>query len=248
MRAGVGFVYPPSCPLCGIGTEYVDDHGPPVVFCHECVDRLAPIQPHSCQRCHAPVGPFLETSQGCGYCRGERYSFERVFALGVYDKQLRAACLQAKTSGGSALSAGLAGLLCLRESAALEAAEFDIVVPVPYFWTQRFRQQHHPSFTMSETISRCLKVRLGRHILSKIRKTPAQTTLTGSQRRTNLRNAFRVHGKSSLTGRNLLLVDDVLTTGTTANEASKVLKQAGAGRIIVAVAARGIGQLPRKSG
>jgi predicted amidophosphoribosyltransferase len=81
------------------------------------------------------------------------------------------------------------------------------------------------------------------HLLAKTRRTPAQADLTPTQRRANLRNAFACLGVQ-LRGANILLVDDVLTTGTTAHRASIELRRVGAGRILVAVAARGIGRRP----
>jgi predicted amidophosphoribosyltransferase len=88
-----------------------------------------------------------------------------------------------------------------------------------------------------------LSARLGLPVLSsalrRIRHTPRQSGLPPTERRVNLRNAFR--GTAAARGRSLLLVDDVLTTGTTADEAARALRQAGAVKVIVAALARAQG-------
>ncbi|MCH7988719.1 MAG: ComF family protein, partial [Planctomycetes bacterium] len=117
-----------------------------------------------------------------------------------------------------------------------------LVVPIPQYWTRRFQRSHNPAETQGRVLAHRLQVEFHTHILTKVRMTPVQSSLTASQRRTNLRGAFRVRRASELKGRSVLLVDDVFTTGTTANEASKVLRTAGAERVVVAVSARGLGR------
>jgi ComF family protein len=188
------------------------------------------------------VGPNLETSAGCVHCRSDRFAFERVIRLGVYYNRMRSACLQAKSRQGRPLTAAMADVLWEREKSSFLADAFDIVVPVPHHWTARLTSAHVMAETLAGVLSRRLQVPLGSHILAKVRRTPTQTSLTASRRRTNLRRAFRVQSHPDVEGRSVLLVDDVLTTGTTANKVSRVLKRAGAGRVVVAVVARGLGQ------
>jgi ComF family protein len=242
LRAAVDFVYPPVCPFCGREHGDAEPAGPGSALCGPCRARLAPIIEHACRRCAAPVGPHLDTSDGCIHCRDDRFAFETVVRLGVYDGPLRAACLRMKQPDGQVLAAAVAGLLWEREREALQRAEVDLVVPVPHHWTQRLSREHNPAATLARTLGRRLHAAVEPHILGKSRRTPAQASLPPSERRRNLRDAFRVGGASALSGRTVLLVDDVLTTGTTAHEISKVLLRAGAARVVVAVLARGLGQ------
>jgi predicted amidophosphoribosyltransferase len=87
-----------------------------------------------------------------------------------------------------------------------------------------------------------LQVPLVSHILGKRRWTRPQARLTPHERRQNLRNVFQAVPSQGLAGAVVLLADDVMTTGTTAHESAKVLVQAGAARVIVAVVARGLGR------
>ena len=242
-RSAWRFVYPDCCPRCGAEHTTEDrcfSDGPS--FCTTCRADVAPVIGPPCARCGAPVGPHLDTSQGCAHCHRDQFQFETVIRLGVYDGGLRGICLQAKAARGQSLAAAAGELLWEREHSALDGKGIDVVVPVPRHWTDRIRHTPHPNEALAHVLSRRLQVEEGGSILVKTRRTPAQLSLPPSRRRVNVRGAFRVRKSSDVAGRNVLLVDDVLTTGATANEASKALKRAGAQRVVVAVLARGLGQ------
>jgi predicted amidophosphoribosyltransferase len=99
---------------------------------------------------------------------------------------------------------------------------------------------------MAAVLSRRLRVDLATHILAKVRRTEKQFMLPPSRRRTNLKGAFHVPRRfhSDVEGRRILLVDDVLTTGATADEAARALLAAGASAVAVTVIARGLGKKP----
>lgn len=113
----------------------------------------------------------------------------------------------------------------------------DLVIPIPQHWSKRLVVAHNQAETLADVLARRLRVPSDRHILGKARRTPDQSSLSASRRRTNLRDSFRVRESGRLGGVHVLLVDDVLTTGTTAHRATQALKKAGAGRVTVAVLA-----------
>jgi len=243
VRAAGAFVYPPSCPCCG-ADETTRNADP--ALCATCSGAMLNAEGPSCQKCGAPVGPFLDTKNGCVHCRDDSFAFETVHRVGRYEGLLRELCLRAKGSQGETLAAAGAGLLWEQSRTALEQTDVDATLAVPQHWTRQFRRVHNPSQTSAHVLARRLKVEFLGPILRKVRRTAAQASLSHAERRKNLRGAFRVGRTARLSGRTVLLVDDVLTTGTTANEVSKVLRQAGAKRVIVAVLARGLGR-PRTS-
>jgi len=116
------------------------------------------------------------------------------------------------------------------------------VVPVPLHARKRAQR----GFNQSELIARAALKQLNRperfqlslHSLVRVRETESQIGLTRHQRRENLRGAFKVSDPDQVSGRNVLLVDDVFTTGTTAAECARVLRRAGAERVYVATVAR----------
>jgi predicted amidophosphoribosyltransferase len=237
------FIYQDGCPRCGFEHpeakhSFVD--GP--ALCESCAAEVAPTIGPPCDRCGAPVGPYVDSSNGCTYCRGERFHFEKVIRLGVYDGGLREVCLQGKTASGQAIVSAATMLLWSRELSAFSNLKADVVLPVPRHWTDRFARSSHSTGTIARLISRRLQLGEPAPILKKIRRTLVQSSLPAGRRRTNVKGAFRVPRGIELAGAHVLLVDDVLTTGATADEASKILKQAGATRVTVAVLARGLGR------
>lgn len=245
--AGLDFLYPPACALCDASLHRVSESNSPADrLCPECVAGIAPGIPDRCVRCSAPVGPFLDTREGCIHCRTDAFAFERVLSIGLYDATLRQACLAAK-QGDAGLSNAMAELLWSVASEELGSAGIDVIVPVPHHWTERMARRHLPPESMARGLARLLRAPVETHLLVKTRRTPAQTDLTPTERRANLRNAFACPGVD-MRGATVLLVDDVLTTGTTAHRCSLELRRAGAGRIVVAVAARGIGRPSVRAG
>ena len=240
-RSLVDFVYQLRCPLCsnelpGIQSEVEWRSQPGPEFCAACLDQLS-CQVDHCSRCGTRMGPHLDNSEGCAQCRDRSLPFEKVVQLGDYEDQLRRACINAKGRNQQPLAAALANLLWRRERLTFEQARIDLVVPVPQFWMQRIWRPHNSAATLALVLARCLKVEFSSHILSKTRWTPDQSSLTASQRRANLRRAFRTRRATRLAGRRVMLVDDILTTGTTAMEAARALRRAGAANVVVGVVA-----------
>jgi ComF family protein len=180
----------------------------------------------------------------CPVCRRIERPFGRAVAYGSYDGGLRELVHLLKYNGVRP-AANVLGRMLAEVIASLEPAfEQDIVmvIPVPLFKTRR-RQR---GFNQAELIARAAvkvypvrdRLHLGADILQRKRDTHSQIGLTSHQRRENLRGAFAVTRAAEVTGREVLLVDDVYTTGTTASECARVLRRAGASQVWVATVAR----------
>ncbi|MFN0199034.1 MAG: ComF family protein [Planctomycetaceae bacterium] len=252
-RSAWEFVYPPTCVLCHCVIQHADDvvhpltadhqvtHTERVEFCGECRAALSQPIVARCRRCDAPVGAYLGTSEKCVHCRDDRFAFSRVVSVGVYTGRLRHACLQCKNPEGRSLAMNLAELLWETRSADLRRELFDAVIPVPVHWWQRVVHSEGAQGSIAEVLSRRLNVLCDRHAVMKVRRTPPQASLVPSKRRVNLRDVFRLRGGSIWRGRRVLLVDDVLTTGTTVQRIARLFRDAGAEEIVIAVIARGLG-------
>ncbi len=210
-------------------------------LCLSCLRESAPEIADVCERCGAPVGPFLDTSLGCVHCRFTPFHFEKAICLGVYRDVLKETCLRMKHSGTEPLARALAECFWQQKREPLERVDAERIVSVPQHWTRRFRPGHNASETIACHLARRLRVPVDVRQVRKSRRTLEQKTLPRTRRLSNLRDAFQIRHPKTIQGRRILLVDDVLTTGTTANRISRLLKKAGAKSVTVAALARGLG-------
>jgi ComF family protein len=143
-----------------------------------------------------------------------------------------------KTTSYDALSTTMGRILAERRREQLAEVQPDIVVPVPMFWRHRLLRGKNNPDVLAACVATSLGVPMKRRVLVRHRHTKPQAGLTPPRRLANVRGAFRVRRPDAVQGARILLVDDVLTTGATCNEAAKMLKQAGAAMVAVAVVAR----------
>lgn len=230
-------IYPGCCLLCGQPLPAEQVH-----FCPLCRQALFADTESTCPRCAGPVGPYAVLDGRCNACRKESFAFERVLRLGRYEGLLREVILRLKNQTGEGL-AELLGECWAKEAAARFAAlPFDVIVPVPLHWRRRWQRGYNQSAALSRGLAASLGVPYQPSWLRRVRHTPRQTSRpTPAERKANVRGAFRARPETALRGRAVLLVDDVMTTGATAGEASRALRAGGASRVIVAVLARAQG-------
>ncbi len=240
-RSLLDFLFPPECPLCHVhrGDEDCVSDG----LCTSCRVKLVPGKLALCLGCGAPLGPYQRPASQCIHCYRDRFAFSRVWSLGKFEGDLRLAILKAKSKQGELLTVALANLLFELHQEEIASDPPDLVIAVPHHWTERLGNAHHAS----QTAAMRLASRLNRPLLSgfvlKQRRTRKQVTLNATDRRKNLSGAFRLRKTSRLKGKRVMLVDDVLTTGSTAHRvASLLIRQGGAEDVRVCALARGIGQ------
>ena len=230
-------IYPGCCLLCGQPLAAEQTH-----FCSLCHQEMFTDSESTCPRCAGRIGSFAVIDGRCGACRKESFAFEQVVRLGRYDGLLREVVLRLKKQRGEGL-AELLGECWAKEAAGRFASlHFDVLVPVPLHWLRRWRRGYNQSAALCRGLATCLGVPYHPSWLRRVRHTPQQTSRpTPAQRKANVRDAFRARPGAALAGRNILLVDDVMTTGATASEAARALRAGGASRVVVAVLARAQG-------
>jgi ComF family protein len=237
-------LYPGACAVCRrpLPPDQAD-------FCEACAMALTTDAHSTCPRCAGTIGPFSHFDERCPSCRPHPFHFERVVRLGQYDGLLRAVILRLKHSGGEALAEKLGGLWARHSQVCLGDLGSDVVVAVPLHWRRRWARGYNPSETLARALAGRLRLPYVPGWLRRTRNTPRQVEQSPSARRDNVRNAFSAAFRAELRGKSVLLVDDVLTTGSTASEAARALRGAGAPRVCVAVLARGQGDgLPTRAG
>lgn len=195
-------------------------------FCSACTDDLPRIRQH-CPRC------YLQQDQPnlCRRCFNAEHRFDRAYALFDYRFPVDQLIAGAKYHDRPAHIAALAQLFCSQLPAErLNANANRLIIPMPMHPTRLRERGFNQSEILAKVIQHYSGYPLSTKLLRKIRHTPGQMTLKRNERLSNLRNSFSCE---PLPCRDIILVDDVVTTGTSASEASRVLRRAGAEKIEV---------------
>lgn len=218
---------PPLCLLCGAKIGAKGAAGD-VAFCADCRSDLPVLQAAHCPDC------LIATEQGerCGACLAHAPHFDHAHALYRYEFPVSRLIHGLKYQARFA-PARTWGLLLAAETAAFPA---DYVLPLPLH-PQRIKERgYNQALEIARHLAHARGVPLDRESLQKNRATPPQSSLSLKARQRNLKGAFSC--QRDFSDRHLLLIDDVLTTGATANEAARVLKLHGAASVGIAVVAR----------
>lgn len=231
---------PGDCRICSAPLAEISR----LPVCSGCLESIQPTHGELCgvcgERLHHFTPPTADVENICGMCRRARPAFIRAVAFGGYDGALRELIHLLKYENVRPA----AGRLGMYLAQAINRLNVDldgwIAVPVPMHRARR-RQR---GFNQAELIAKAAQRRLRAQVsvepglLERRRETSPQTGLTNHQRRANLRGAFVTPRPDALRNRQVLLVDDVLTTGTTVAECTRVLLRAGARTVAVATVAR----------
>ncbi len=241
-------VLPPSCVLCG------DKLAKPAL-CDTCKFSLLHSWPPlaiACRYCGLPRPrePIPAEGEHCAGCRHKKFGFDEVIALAIYQEAVREAVVAAKLARHAPLATALGGLLANCVVNTIVDARSDQrpqrVTFVPSHITRRLQRAGMGGVaTMSAVVAK----RLGKDaepLLRLTRRVRKQSMLADSERPANVRGAFAIKNRYavgqrlSLENHEVLLVDDVLTSGSTASEIARVLKDAGAAKVTLAVVARAV--------
>jgi ComF family protein len=232
-------LFPSDCRICRSPLTTITT----LPVCEPCLGQIVPLDGVLCRVCGEKL--FSSVASGddgalCGMCRRAEPRFRRAVAYGAYEGALRDLIHLFKYKGTKP-AGRLLGSLLNQAVAAMALPASLVVVPVPLWSGKRSAR----GFNQAEAIARTFmsfqtssSIQLNTTILVRTRETASQTGLTRHQRRANVRGAFAVLKPEKVKGRSILIVDDVMTTGTTAGECARVLRRAGAKQVFVATVAR----------
>lgn len=230
VRHVLDFALPPRCPGCG---TIVDA---PHRFCFSCWSRLEFLGEPCCARCALPFGHDAGEGAECGACLADPPAFDRMRAAVAYGEIARKVALRLKYGGRPGVAATIARFLERHCDAPPDA----LLAPVPLhrwrIWRRGYNQAALIAAALGRRTGRAVRVDL----LDRVKATPPLKGMNPRERRATVRGAFRLPpGRRELVrGRTVVLVDDVFTSGATADACARVLQRAGAARVDVLCWAR----------
>jgi ComF family protein len=223
LRSIAAHLLPGSCLLCASNSATS-------LLCPACTADLPQLPAALCPQC----GEETTLGERCGACLKDPPAFARTIALFRYEFPVDRLIQALKYGHQLALAAWLGHRLGER----LVAADYDLLLPLPLHPSRLRTRGFNQSLEIARVTSKALAIPMNPAILTRIRATPPQAELPLKERGRNVRGAFEC--ARDLAGKRILLVDDVMTTGSTLREAARILKLHGAGQITVAVAARAL--------
>lgn len=220
-------VYPPHCLICGSS----DDN----YLCATCEEEIDIIGRQQCHRCAMPSESYY-----CNNCRDREFAFDSACSACVYEGVISKAIQHLKFDLQIGMAEPLAKLMARCYPYSRFSGKVDMAIPIPIHRSRMVERGFNQSAELSRLMCKRISLPVELRVLHKIKNTRHQVDLLQDDRIFNLEGAFAVRNAELISGKSVLLVDDVFTTGSTLNEAAKALKAAGAEAVHVYTLARSI--------
>ncbi|HEY8345201.1 MAG TPA: ComF family protein [Bacillota bacterium] len=236
-RGVLDLLYPPLrvCPVCGGSfPKYYGD----LRICADCLNRLPIITPPLCAVCSRPVRG--DESSPCAECRREPRFYRRGKAVFLYTGMIREILHAVKYDFRPELAAAIGTLMAVGIEGIPFYDKIDLIIPVPLHPAKVRSRGYNQAELMAEPVAVSLGKPLQTRILVRNRPTKSQSECGRAERKKNIANAFTVINGQAVAGKNILLIDDIATTGYTLSECARVLLLAGAKEVNVLTAAIGV--------
>lgn len=209
-----------SCFNCG---EEISNQSNDFCLCKSCFNKIKPIE-FACKKCGEKLNSFTDY---CLNCKESKRHFDKVVSVTIFD--FVAKNLVYKLKYGNARY--LADIIVKFMAEKFKEENFkniDLILPIPLSEKRKKERGYNQAEELSLRLSKILNIQHSSNIILRVKHTQTQTHLTKPQRKQNLLNAFKVENKEEIKNKNLLVIDDVITTGATFDEVAKVLKLNGA--------------------
>ena len=236
------WLYPPRCRACaaqivGGDAEY---------FCGECWAKIQRVGHPLCNFCGRPFPDASGDDHVCAACITRPPQFVQARAWACYPREaseehpLRQAVQKFKYGRKVSLGKPLGRLMARGCGEFLQGCDADLIIPVPLHPKRLRWRGFNQAVLLAREISRAYAVPMDPFLLRRVKETAPQTQLTEEERRRNVRSAFALAPGPAVAKKNVLLVDDVYTSGATVNECSRTLTKGGARQVFVLTLARAV--------
>ncbi len=236
-RAGetaVKLVYPPCCPICDAVLPLRGG-----LICSACEKKLPWVTEPACMKCGKPLA--REEAEYCADCAKIRHLFDCGRGAFAYTGELRKSIYRMKAQNRRDYLDFYADSMVRAGKRYLALWKPEVIVPIPMHWRKKLRRGYNQSELLAVRISLLTGIPCERHLLRCVRYTGQQKELGAEERRKNLKGSFALRQGAAVPSR-VLLADDVYTTGSTIDEASRVLRGAGVQQIFFLVLCVGKGK------
>lgn len=235
----LNFVFPLDCKICEKPIRESKGYS----ICEDCFKTIELIERPYCAKCGKPLIPtdFFKQNREilCLDCKRKKYSFEFSRSTGIYDKVLKKCIHLFKYYGEKKLAKPLGKLMV---DSLVKNDEFkrkiDLIIPVPLHKNDLKKRGFNQSVLLGKVTGDYLSIPVRENVLVKKKLTPFQVNLSKKERKINILGAFSVEKPEEIKGKNILILDDVFTTGATVEECTKELMKARAKNIFVLTLAR----------
>ncbi len=232
----LSLVYPQECSVCHGDVEDIKDGG----SCRKCwsATRIFTGDEMLCNKCGALLGEQAAiVPVSCLQC--DKYSFEKAYAVGVYEKALAASVVQLKTSPH--LSHRVRRLIQTTINTKLSVLNIDLIIPIPLSKVRRIERGFNQAEIISAEVGRALRTTVDNLSLVRNRHTPIHRVgMDHKARELTVAKAFEVVRPNLLKEKSILLIDDVLTSGATSSACANILRKSGSGSVFVFTLARAV--------
>lgn len=193
------------------------------------------ISAHQCTLCSRELR-MIEDGPLCKDCSGKNLYFDKVISVVKYDQNIKKLIYKYKYSGHTYLGRTMGELM--GKKFLTETNREYIIIPVPLYKSKEIERGFNQSYLLAKYVGRETSIPLEKDSLIRVKNTKVMHSLSKKEREENVENAFKVAHSGVIKDKNIILVDDIFTTGSTVNACSKILKQSGAKSVIILTFAR----------
>lgn len=227
LRILIDLIYPPNCIQC---KNHIRDDSPSKELCLSCLANIEFNIPPFCPKCSRSLALTPESTR-CLSCKKNAPAFDFAWSACLFKGPLKNLLHQFKYNQKTQLRKPFTQcMISFIEQYHFDINQFDYLLAIPLFISHQRDRGYNQSALLADEISRHFNIPITK-ALKRNRNTQSQTQLSQKERFTNILEAFTIKHNSNIKNKNILIIDDLLTTGATTSEAARILKKNGAARV-----------------